>query len=229
VINDPALRTAHIAAIVELVTANGYDGIQIDYEDLAAADRAAFSAFVGELGGALHGIGKLLYVTVHAKTDDDGYDPRNQAQDYAAIGAAADMVFVMTYDWHWETSSSGPIAPYGWMDQVVQYAVTQIPSGKVILGVGLYGYDWAGDEGVPVTWSQVQALAERYQVPKQWDEASASPHLSYTGDDGRTHEVWYEDDRSVQAKFDLARRHRLGGIGLWRLGGEDPGIWDPAP
>lgn len=229
VINDPGLRAAHIASIVDLVMTNGYDGVQIDYEDLDAADRWAFSAFVGELADSLHAIDKLLYVTVHPKTDDSGYDGRNEAQDYAAIGAVADMVFVMTYDWHWETSSSGPIAPYGWMERVVQYTVSQIPAEKIILGVGLYGYDWVDSQGEAVTWSQVRALADRYQVQEQWDEASASPYLSYTGDDGRHHDVWFENARSVQAKFDLARIHRLGGIGLWRLGGEDPGIWAPGP
>lgn len=229
VLDDPGLRAIHIASIVELVTTSGYDGIQIDYEDLIAADRSAFSAFVGELADSLHGIDKLLYVTVHPKTSDEGYDGRNQAQDYAAIGDVADMIFVMTYDWHWETSSSGPIAPYGWMERVIQYAVSQIPAEKVVLGVGLYGYDWVDARGTAVTWEQVQALADRYQVDEQWDEASVSPHLSYTADDGRQHEVWYENDRSIEAKFDLARIYRLGGIGLWRLGGEDPGIWAPGP
>lgn len=230
VINDPQLRAAHIGSIVDLVTTTGFDGIQIDYEDLTATDRSAFTAFVTDLAGSLHAVGKLLYVTVHPKADDDGYDGRNQAQDYRAIGAAADKVFVMTYDWHWETSNSGPIAPYAWMEQVVKYAVTQVPADKVILGVGLYGYDWpANAQGTPVTWQQVQDLGTRYGATEQWDDVSGSPHLTYTADDGQPHDVWFENQRSVQLKYDLAGAYRLGGIGLWRLGGEDPGIWEPAP
>lgn len=230
VINDPQLRAAHIGSVVDLVTTNGFDGVQIDYEDLTAADRSAFTGFVTELAGSLHAAHKLLYVTVHPKADDDGYDGRNQAQDYRAIGEAADKVFVMTYDWHWETSTSGPIAPYAWMEQVIKYTVTQIPTEKIVLGVGLYGYDWpANAQGMPVTWQQVQELTDRYQVAEQWDEASASPHFTYADEGGRRHDVWFENQRSVQLKFDLARAYRLGGIGLWRLGGEDPGIWNPGP
>ena len=228
-IGDPTLRAAHVRAVVALATTDDYDGIQIDYEDLAAADRASFSEFVTDLAGALHAAGKLLYVTVHAKEDDAGYDQRNEAQDYAAIGQAADMVCVMAYDWHWSTSAAGPIAPYDWVQRVIDYAVTQIPASKLILGVGLFGYDWVGSSGQSLTWDQVVALADKYRTAEQWDVGSQSPHLSYTDASGQQHDVWYEDARSVQAKFDLARRAELGGIELWRLGGEDPGIWDPSP
>lgn len=228
-IADPSRRTAHVQALVNLVTTERYDGIQVDYEDLAATDRDPFTAFVGELGSALHAAGKLLYVTVHAKEDDAGYDDRNKAQDYAAIGAAADLVCVMAYDWHWSTSAAGPIAPYDWVQRVIGYAVTQIPSGKVILGVGLFGYDWIGSQAASLTWAQVIAAADQHAAPEQWDTGSQSPFFDYTDGSGQQHQVWYENARSVTAKFDLARRAELGGIELWRLGGEDPGIWDPGP
>jgi hypothetical protein len=185
-----------------------------------AEERSRGLMGVTDLSGALHAAGKLLYVTVHAKEDDAGYDDRNKAQDYAAIGAAADMVCVMAYDWHWSTSTPGPIAPYDWVQRVIQYTLTQIPASKVILGVGLFGYDWVGSQGQSLTWDQVTATAEKYSAPEQWDVGSQSPHLSYTDAAGQQHEVWYEDARSVQARFDLARRSELGGIELWRLGGE---------
>lgn len=228
-IADPARRAAHVQALVDLATTEGYDGIQIDYEDLTATDRDAFSAFVGELGRALHTAGKLLYVTVHAKEDDAGYDDRNKAQDYAAIGAAADMVCIMAYDWHWGTSAPGAIAPYDWVQRVIAYAVTQIPPGKVILGVGLFGYDWVGSQAASLTWDQVIATAHQHAIAEQWDVGSQSPFFDYTDASGQQHEVWYENARSVDARFDLARRAQIGGIELWRLGGEDPGIWDPGP
>lgn len=225
-IADPALRATHVQALVDLAVSEGYDGMQIDYEDLAATDRDGFSAFVGELGAALHAVGKLMYVTVHAKEDDAGYDDRNKAQNYAAIGAAADMVCVMAYDWHWSSSPAGPIAPYDWVRRVIAYTVTQMPPGKVILGVGLFGYDWIGSQAASLTWDQVIATAQQHAATEQWDEGSQSPFFEYTDGSGQQHQVWYENARSVAAKFDLARRAELGGIELWRLGGEDPAIWD---
>ena len=229
VINDPAMRAKHVASIVEMVEAKDYDGIQIDYEDLSAKDREAFSAFVTDLARDLHGAGKLLYVTVHAKETDAGYDGRNEAQDYAAIAKAADMICLMAYDWHWSTGPAGPIAPYDWVERVIRYAVTQVPAEQIILGVGLFGYDWVGTQATNLTWRQVVALAGRYPSAELWDVGGQSPHFSYVDSDGKNHEVWYENGRSATTKFDLARRYGLGGIELWRLGQEDPSVWEPGP
>ncbi|HEY4991936.1 MAG TPA: glycosyl hydrolase family 18 protein [Nakamurella sp.] len=228
VINDPALRRVHIQSIVSLIESAGFDGIQIDYEELAADDRASFSAFVTDLAEAVHQVAKVLYVTVHVKEDDAGYDARNRSQDYAAIGKAADKVCLMAYDWHWSTGPSGPIAPYDWVQRVLTYSVTQIPADKILLGVGLFGYDWVGTTATSLTWRQVVALAGQYRVDEAWDVGAQSPHFSYTVQ-GVNHEVWYENSRSAAAKFDLARDYRLGGVELWRLGGEDPAVWEPGP
>ena len=228
VINDPQLRRVHVNSIVSLIESNGFDGIQIDYEDLPADDRASFSAFVTDLADAVHKAGKVLYVTVHVKEDDAGYDTRNKSQDYAAIGKAADLVCLMAYDWHWSTGPSGPIAPYDWVQRVLTYSVTQIPPSKILLGVGLFGYDWVGTTATSLTWRQVVALAGQYRVDETWDVGAQSPHFSYTVH-GVRHDVWYENGLSAAAKFDLARRYRLGGVELWRLGGEDPAVWEPGP
>lgn len=228
VLGDPALRETHVNSVVALVQNEDFDGIQIDYEDLPAADRDAFSAFLAVLGTGLRSAGKVLYVTVHVKEDDTGYDERNRAQDYAAIGQAADLVCLMAYDWHWSTGPSGPIAPYDWVDRVLRYSVTQIPPQKLVLGVGLFGYDWVETTADNVTWRQVVALAAQHQVDEQWDVGAQSPHFHYTVN-GVEHDVWYENGRSVTAKLDLARRYGLQGVEFWRLGGEDPAIWEPGP
>ncbi|RDI21816.1 glycosyl hydrolase family 18 (putative chitinase) [Rhodococcus sp. AG1013] len=228
VLLDPALRRAHVEALTGLVEEYGFDGVQIDYENLSAADRDSFSTFVRELGDALHRIDRVLYVAVHAKPNDTGYGPHNEAQDYAAIAAGADRVIVMAYDRHWATSTAGPIAPYDWVEEVIRYAVTRIPREKLVLGVGLYGYDWVGSAATPLTWAEVMSVAEVHRSPMHWDETSLSTHFTYVVD-GITHEVWFENARSVEAKSALARRHGLASIALWRLGGEDPSIWRLGP
>ena len=228
VINNPDLRGAHVRSIMSLIESNGFDGIQIDYEDLPPRDRDSFSAFVTDLGQAVHQAGKVLYVTAHVKEDDAGYDSRNQSQDYPAIAKAADQVCLMAYDWHWSTSSSGPIAPYDWVERALKYSVTQIPPNKILLGIGLFGYDWVGTTATNLTWGQIVTLAGQYSINEGWDVGAQSPHFSYTAN-GVQHDVWYENGRSAAAKFDLARQYRLGGVELWRLGGEDPAIWEPGP
>jgi len=224
ILHDPERRAAHVRALVDLVEQRGFAGLQIDYEDLGSGDQAVFSAFVGELAGGLHDKGAVLWVTVHPKATDEGYDERNRAQDYAAIGRSADAVVVMAYDWRWADSEPGSVAPIWWVAQVLEYTTSLIPAHKVVLGVGLYGYDWVGAHGVPVVWQQAQTLAARAGVHPRRDDSSGSSTFRYT-EQGRVHEVWYEDTTSITAKLDLAVRYRLGGVELWRLGSEDPGIW----
>ncbi|WP_194903490.1 glycosyl hydrolase family 18 protein [Quadrisphaera sp. INWT6] len=244
VLHDPWLRDRHVVALVDLVLREDVAGVDVDYEELTAADRTAFSAFLARLGPALRAHGRLLAVDVFAKDGDAGYDQRNLAQDYAAIGRAADQVRVMAYDWHWETSGPGPVAPLDWVERVVAYAVTQVPRERLVLGVPTYGYDWAGRAGQHqgqqqvggqdqqpgrraelASWAQARVRAADRGAPVRWDAQAQSPWLAYTDTAGEPHELWFEDGRSTAAKLELARRERLGGVFLWLVGDVDPGTW----
>ncbi len=225
ILHNPALRAQHVANIVALVQAEHYAGIDIDYEDLRAADRPDFTAFITELAAALHARGSILSVALFAKASDAGYAPRNVAQDYAAIGRAANQVRLMGYDYHWATSPPGPIAPVGWLASVLRYAKTQIPAAKIILGVPEYGYDWSGGLGTGISWQQAVQLSGRPGVQVHYDSASQAPWFSYTDSAGHQHTVWFEDAQSSQAKFRLAQSAGIGGVYLWLYGTADPGTW----
>jgi spore germination protein YaaH len=224
IIADAQLRAVNLNALVNLAVARGYDGIDLDYENLRASDRAAFASFVEELAGALHAQGKLLAVNVYAKTSEPGTWDGPQAQDWWAIGQAADQVRIMTYEYSWSTSPPGPIAPVNWVNDVMAYATSQIAPGKILQGVPFYGYDWVGQRGTDLVWTQAMDLAGQFGVPVMWDSASASPWFRYTS--GPTqHTVWFENGSSVAAKLDVTRLHNVGGISVWRVGGEDPANW----
>ena len=224
-LHSPVLMAAQVAAIVALVQRDQYAGIDVDYENLHAADRQAFSTFVTRLAHALHAQGKVLSVAVFAKTSDAGTDPRNVAQDYAAIGRAADQVRLMGYDYHWASSAPGPVAPIGWVRAVLRYARTQIPASKIILGVPLYGYDWVGHHGTGVSWLQAVRLSRQYHAAAHYDQADQAPWFSYRDAAGHEHTVWFENAASSRAKFDAARSAKVGGVYLWMYGYEDTGTW----
>ncbi len=223
-LHDPAAMRRHVDALVDLAVSEGYDGIDIDYEELGGADRDAYSEFLTSLGTALRSAGKALTTAVHPKTSDAGYDERNLAQDFAAIGAAADQVRVMTYDYSWDTSPPGPVAPADWVEDVIAWTVTQIPAEKVILGIVLLGYDWGDGPGATVDYEQLQEIADHHDaIVRRSDDRS--PSFRYRGPSNTLHEVWYEDAASVRAKLPLVSEYGLGGAFFWRLGGEDPRVW----
>ncbi len=223
-IGDPAKRTEHVQAIVQLVLENGYDGIDIDYESLAAEDREPFTRFIEELAVALHAEDKLLSIAVHAKTDDAGSWSGPAAQDWARLGAAVDLFKIMTYDYHWATSEAGPLAPLDWVDQVLTYAATVVPPAKTYVGLPFYGYDWVGQSARDYVWRDTVKLVEQEGVTVQRDPTSGEAWFTY--DDDR-HTVYFVDAAAVQAKleFIFARHPELAGVAIWRLGGEDPGNW----
>ena len=221
-----ALRTAHAAAITALVVARGYDGIDVDYENLQPGDRDRFTAFVTQLASDLHAEGKLLSITVMARTATVSYNGAS-AEDYAAIGAAADRVRVMAYDYHYAGGSPGPIAPLPWVREVVSYAASQIDPSKVQLGVPLYGYLWAGGHGPAssVTYVQARKVAARAHARVRFSATFQEPYAVWHRRHHPRMTMWFENAAAVDAKLDVVDEYGLGGICMWRAGDEDPEVW----
>ncbi|HEU4422743.1 MAG TPA: glycosyl hydrolase family 18 protein [Pilimelia sp.] len=232
-------RAAHVQTLVALVTTNGYDGIDLDYESMnfgctTATDRtnlrARFVTLVRELGAALDGHGSLLSVTVGPRTRND--DPNWAVFDYAGIAPAADRVRIMTYDYHWRGGSPGAVAPVPWVNSVLAYAVTVITPSKIEAGVPLYGYDWPADPTQPDgygtatsrTYAQAEALRVQYGAARQWSSTDGAPYFTYTAN-GVRHLVWYNDVDATKTKMYFIERYGLRGLAFWAVGAEDTRQW----
>lgn len=116
------------------------------------------------------------------------------------------------------------VAPINQVRRVVEYAVTEIAREKIDLGIPNYGYDWPlpYERGVTqaAAINNVQAvqIAVREGAEIQFDENAMSPFFRYTDElTGIAHEVWFEDVRSLQAKFDLIKEFGLRGCGYWQI------------
>jgi len=117
------------------------------------------------------------------------------------------------------------------MEDVIEFATSVVLPNRVYVGLHFYGHDWVGTSSNSVVWEDVQALVTARGVTPQWRTASgwnravSEPWFAYTDDAGRAHEVWYADQISVAARLRLVQQYGLGGIAVWRLGGEDPANW----
>jgi len=149
ILADPAQRAVHVQAIVNLVAARGFDGIDLDYEGFAFTDGKAswpttqpnWVAFVSELGVALHDRGKLLSVTIPPTWGTTSPPSGYWVYDQQAIAGATDRIRLMVYDF--SVGSPGPIAPMSWVNQVITYSGARVPPSKLQLGVPAYGRHWA--------------------------------------------------------------------------------------
>ncbi len=228
VLKDEASRKKHIDDILSIVHALHFDGVNIDYEEVAASQRENFSRFIGQLSHRLHDEDKLLSVALHPIFNEES-EQRYYFQDYPQIAHAADFVTVMAYGEHYDEGQPGPIASTAWLLEIIEYMKSKaMPLQKVLLGVPLYGYDWSVDSPEPavgLTYQTTQQLLARVKAEPVWDEEAGAPYFHYTSN-GQDHEVWFEDTRSVEQKIRLAQTNGLAGVAFWRLGGEDPGIWN---
>jgi spore germination protein len=218
-LSDPTRRGHHVRNIVARTITEAHPAVELDYEFLATSLRDAFSAFVEELAAALHEHGRMLAVAVHAKSSEPGDDAGSAAQDWERIGAAADRVAVMTYDW--DPTHPGPISPLAWTREVLAFAASCIPLTKVMQGIPLYGYRWT--EGQPpsyLTYQEFMSLARRSGCTPRRD--AASRHLVLVGAEvGIPFEAWLPDSETVMALGSIGKELGVAGYTAWRLGGEE--------
>lgn len=227
VIKDRSSREKHIENIVTKLELFGFDGVDIDYEEVEASEKEDFSLFIKELSNTLHKRGKIVAVALHPKTIHS-QKGNGEFQDWKKISDYADHLNIMAYGEHWDESEAGPIASIGWVKSILEYAKgLTISPEKFFLGIPLYGYDWNKDDGEVaegLTYIDVQSLLRKYNAKEYWDESPKSPSFFYTRN-GEKHEVWFENAESIKEKILLADGAGLGGVSFWRLGREDSRIW----
>ena len=104
----------------------------------------------------------------------------------------------------------------------MEYALTRIPAEKINLGIPNYGYDWTlpfvKGTSKATTIGNVEAvqIAISRGAEILFDETSQAPYFNYVLDN-LTHEVWFEDVRSLTAKFNLVKEYGLRGMSYWQI------------
>ena len=219
-----AKRKKHIKNILSLIESYGYDGIDIDYENLYFKDRELFTDFIQELSAALHLKGKILTVTVGQKREESAKDGPS-AIDWAAIAQFADSIKIMCYNFSSPLSGPGPIAPPAWVEDIVVFSKKYIPAQKLTIAIALHGFDWSEQKSRSISFDTAKETALIYKSDIAWDEASSTPHFAYF-ENGKRHEVWFEDKRSVSDKLNILKKHGIRNLAFWRLGGEDKDIYE---
>ncbi|HUS16428.1 MAG TPA: glycosyl hydrolase family 18 protein, partial [Chloroflexia bacterium] len=230
VLFNPAIRTSVITQLHNLVIRDGYDGITIDFEGINPADEQLVTAFMSFLYRDFKGIGKTVAMAVPAKTRDATTGWAG-AYNYNDLRSWSDYFIIMAYDQHFPGGAPGPIAPLPWLNDVANYATTTLGTSKIIWGIGLYGYDWNTSlephpQAEPRTWEETQTLAAIYTGGQgiRYDALNQAPSLNYVRDNLR-HEVWFENKQSFDAKLAMVQQRNFPGFAVWRLGQEDPGVW----
>ena len=230
ILTDPVLQMALIEQVEATMAEKGYQGLDVDFEYIPAAQREAYAAFIAQLRQRLAPRGWPVVVALAPKTRPDQPGLLYEAHDYALLGAAADYVLLMTYEWGYTYGPPMAVAPLPNVRQVLDYALTEIPREKIYLGIPNYGYDWplpfrqGETRARSLSNQEAVAIAVAQGAEIQYDEAAQSPWFTYT-EGGTAHEVWFEDARSMSAKLRLIQDYGLRGAGYWNLMRPYPQGW----
>jgi cellulose synthase/poly-beta-1,6-N-acetylglucosamine synthase-like glycosyltransferase/spore germination protein YaaH/peptidoglycan/xylan/chitin deacetylase (PgdA/CDA1 family) len=216
----PASRQAAAIQLVEAAQKFGFRGITIDFEEVPDDLIDPMFEFMRLLRNGLVIGGRLLTSAVAASTDEP------LVRRYAS---ANDYVFLMLYDEHYGSGDPGPVASQSWYAAKAKEMMTWVPPEKTILALGAYGYDWndAGPKvtGAQLTFQDAMVRAKSRGATVQFDSVSLNPYVSYTDSAGADHVAWFLDGVTAWNQARAGSALGAAGSAVWRLGSEDPSIW----
>lgn len=256
-LKNSASRTQIVNVIMNLVRTNNYDGIDIDFEGFAFVDgnttwkatAPLWTAFIKELGAALHAENKLLSVSTPYVLNPADKQKGYYVYAWEAIASSIDKLRIMTYDY--SVAKVGPLGPITWAERTVQYAISIMPASKVFVGVPGYGRDWvtavsgvcpanvansvkAGAKAATFVMRDALSLAATYGATptynEQYGEVTFSYQKVYNGTTAgglstsctASRTAWYQDARGWALRAALVTKYRIGGITAWTFGMEEP-------
>ncbi|MGP4068994.1 LysM peptidoglycan-binding domain-containing protein [Halobacillus sp. B29] len=231
ILTNEDLQNTLLDNIIQTTREIGFRDVHFDMEFLPPELKENYNQFLRKAKERLSAEGLLMSTALAPKTSADQQGLWYEAHDYKAHGEIADFVVLMTYEWGYSGGPPRAVSPIGPVTEVVDYALTEMPADKILLGQNLYGYDWTlpyepgGEFAKAVSPQRAIQIARENNVNISYDQEEQAPFFTYTDTSGSEHEVWFEDARSIQQKFDLIKNRGLRGISYWKLGLSFPQNW----
>ena len=219
-LHDETNNDCFIQELKAKVVAVHADGINLDLELLSSDDTEDYLDWLNRLVQSFH-VDHLL-VTVDVPLNDEAFD-------YEYIGEIADAVVVMAYDQHWDASAPGPVADMDWFQDGLAEVAQKIPLAKLIVGLGAYGYDWDLTSKQPAEslgFAETMQRAGKFQADIESHAPPLNPAFGYDDVQNHHHQVWFLDAVTAWNQYLAAQQVGVRGVSFWRLGLEEPGLWE---
>lgn len=208
-----------IEQLVALYRHYGFEGINVDLEELNINDNALLTRFMAHLAKAFHDNG--MYIT-------QDIAPFNEDYDVVQLAGSNDYLFLMAYDEHNAESKPGAVASQQFVERATDWAARRIPNDKLVLGMAAYGYDWCkSDGGTTVSFDQTMASALDAGTSIHFNTNTFNLDFSYFDDDDhQLHHVYFTDAATLFNTMRFGTDYHLAGFSVWRLGTEDNRLWN---
>lgn len=222
ILKNPKRRVQLVKDLISEVDKEHLAGLMLDFENFTPGTFKDYCTFIKLAGKSFHAKGLKLEVTALLS------DP---AFSYKTIASYCDAIVLMAYDQHFGKGSPGPVASEDWLYRNLRDRIREIGPGKIVLALGNYGYDWdlKTHNAQEVTFQEAVGIARDSEGKINFDTNSMNPHLRYEDEQNHKHEVWFLDGATFFNQSRTATELQLAGLALWRLGSEDPSIWNYWP
>ena len=232
-VNSPDGMRRVSATLADAMKRYQLAGVMIDFEEIPDDVHPGLLRFLAtlraELDRATSASGKTAGPPASRLLLVQALGADTPAADLRAYATATDYTVLMLYDEHSGDGDEGPVASEGWYERKAVAALSAIPADKLILAVGAYGYDWndaePGIKAQEMTFQEVMSASRRSSRAVTFDRVSGNPYLLWSDPDSTDHVVWYLDGVTAYNQIAAGRRLGVAGHALWRLGAEDPSLW----
>jgi len=230
ILTNETIQNTLLSNITNTLKSKNYYGLDIDLEYIFPEDRQNYNSFLRKAVTNLKALGYPVTTALAPKPSADIKGLLYEAHDYPVHGALANHVILMTYEWGYTAGPARAVAPLNEVKKILNYAVTAIPSRKIFMGIPNYGYDWTlpyvkGTTATALGNPEAVDLARKVFASIQYDYTAQAPFFNYYDSNGKRHEVWFEDARSMNAKLLTANAYNLGGVSYWTIGKYFPQAW----
>ena len=224
ILSSTSKRQYVIDQIIQYAKAYGFDGINIDIENIQTETSAVWVQFMRELYPQLKAQGLIVSVDVYMPSEWSGHYEREK------VAASSDYFIVMAYDQHWSGSEeAGSVSELPWVENGIQKNLEEVPKEKLVLGIPFYTRLWIErSDGLNVksySMSSIREVISTWGTTPTLDPVSGQNYIEHVQEDG-TYKVWLEDYESISKRIALMEKYELAGYGAWRLGYETSDIWD---
>lgn len=202
----------------------GFDGINIDFEQVDPSYGQDLVQFFRELSVACHERGIVLSIDNYVTYDFNDYYQMDEQAFFA------DYVVIMGYDEHYAGSrEAGSVASIEYVRYGIQRAMQEVPVHKIVNGVPFYTRLWLTADGKvssqAITMAQQNEVVVNHGLTPVWDSETAQNYVEYReGND--LYQMWMEDVDSIKAKLDVMAADGIAGVAAWKLSFETPDIWN---
>lgn len=226
VLHNSKIQDQLISDLIQTLKKNQLQGVNIDFEEMNESSDEYLNAFQKKLYFALKQ--NNLLVSIDVMPDNSDYN-LNYLKDYT------DYFIVMAYDQYNDSSIAGPISSQKWIEKQMDVVAKNVPSSKIILGLGGYGRQWItdgnGTHTEDITYSEAVDRAKISRSSIDYDDDTYNLHYDYNfagseSDDATKNSVWFTDAATTYNILRYSDDYRNAGTALWRLGSEDPRIWN---